>query len=74
MVEVFGACDTELVIDALEREGILWLPNHHTGGQIAPEHPAALAEFGAQPGDTTLQAMTKVYAKAGFPALKPKRS
>lgn len=73
VVEMTGTCDPERVIDVLEREGIMWLPNHHTGGQIAPEHAAALAEHRVQPGDTTLQAMTKVYANAGFPPLKPKR-
>lgn len=73
VVEMDGRCDAEIVIDALEAQGIMWLPDHKTGEQIKPEHAAALAKHGVLPTHTTAQAMNTVNAKAGFPPLKPKR-
>ncbi len=75
VVEMYGTCDAEEVITALEGQGIMWLPNHMTtpNEPIKPEHAAALAKHGVLPTHTTLQAMTAVNAIAGFPPLKPKR-
>lgn len=68
-----GDCDAERVIEKLESQGVLWMPNHHGSEKINPEHHTHLAKHGVLPSDTTLQAMTKVHAIAGFPPLKPKR-
>lgn len=73
VVEMTGTCDPERVIDALEGQGIMWLPDHKSGEPISDAHAAALAEHGVQRGHTSLQAMTLVNSKAGFPPLKPKR-
>lgn len=73
VVEMDGHCDAEVVIDRLESVGIMWLPNHHGNENIKPEHAQALKHHGVVPSDTTLQAMNKVHAVAGFPPIKPKR-
>jgi hypothetical protein len=73
VVEMDGSCDAESVLERLEREGILWLPNHHQSAPISQGHLSHLEKHGVVPGDSTTQAMTKVHAKAGFPPLKPKR-
>jgi hypothetical protein len=67
------AIDPEQVIDALEAQGIMWLPNHEKNERIKPEHAAALKdEFGVTEEHTTAEAMTLVHEKAGFPWMKPK--
>ena len=73
VVEIGDSCDPEKIIERLEAQGILWLPNHHTQGTISPEHHKHLSRHGVQLNDTTLQAMTKVHGVSGFPPLKPKR-
>ena len=73
VVEMDGHCDSEVVLERLEREGILWLPNHHYGDPISAEHMRHLARHGVSLGDSTLEAMKKVHAIAGFPPLRPKR-
>ena len=73
VVEMDDTTDGELVLERLEREGILWLPNHHTGGLIGQEHLSHFEKHGVMYGDSTFDAMTKVHAVAGFPPLKPRR-
>lgn len=68
-----GNCDAETVIEWLEKQQIHWLPNHHQNKPLETLHVERLAKHGVQQGDTTLQAMTKVHAVAGFPPLKPRR-
>jgi hypothetical protein len=68
-----GRCDAEQVIDALEAQGIMWLPDHKTNEQIKPEHHQSLKRHGVQPSHTTAQAMKQVHSIAGFPPIKPKR-
>src|SRR5690242_9860051 len=73
VVHMDGHCDAEQVIEQLEAQGIEWLPNHQRSEKIAHHHAQALAKYGVNEGDTTLDAMTKVHAMAGFPPLKPRR-
>jgi hypothetical protein len=71
VVEMNGA-DIDEVLDALEAQGIMYLPNHTKNQTIAAEHAAVLAKHGVEPHHTTAEAMTIVHAKAGMPVLKPK--
>lgn len=73
VVEMMGNTDAEKVITALEKAGIMWLPNHMTDQVISSEHAAALSKHGVLPTHTTAQAMTILHAKSGFPPLKPSR-
>lgn len=73
VVELRDNMDAEKIIEIMESIGMMWLPNHFSNQIISPEHATALAKHGVLPTDTTVQAMTKVHAKAGFPPLKPKR-
>jgi hypothetical protein len=73
VIELKDTDDAELAIEKLESQGIMWLPNHHTGEQIKPEHATELARFGVLPTHTTAEAMGLVYAKAGWRPLKPQR-
>lgn len=72
-VEMRDKDDPEQIIEKLEAQGVLWLPNHFNNEAIKSEHAAALAKHGVLPADTTAQAMTKVNAKVGHPTLKPRR-
>lgn len=54
VIEMDGHCDAERVIEALEKQGIEWLPDHHRD-------------------QSTLNKMTTLHEKSGFPHLKPKR-
>lgn len=65
--------DPELVANALEDAGITVLPDHKQGAKIAAAHAQKLAAHGVNASDTTLSAMTKVHAIAGFPPIKPRR-
>jgi hypothetical protein len=71
VVEMHGDADAEQVIDRLEAQGIMWLPNHLNNEQIKAEHAAALARHGVLPTHTTAQAMEILHGKSGFPPLKP---
>lgn len=73
VVEMDGSCDAEAVLERLEREGILWLPNHHQNIPVSTEHVSHLGRHGVKGGDSTFDAMTKVHGVAGFPPLKPRR-
>lgn len=72
VVEMIEDADPEQVIDRLEAQGIMWLPNHLNNEKIKPEHAAALSKHGVTKDHTTSQAMTLIHDKAGFPPLKPK--
>jgi hypothetical protein len=72
VAEVLGS-DPSRVCDALEKAGIMVLPNHKSNEVIAPEHASALAKHGVLPADTTKQALTKIHGVSGFPPLKPGR-
>lgn len=73
VVELLPHVDAETVIDTLEANGIMWLPNHQNNQTIRPEHAVALAKHGVLPTHTTTQAMTLVHQKTGFGPLKPKQ-
>ncbi len=73
VVEMDGHCDAEKVLECLEKQGILWLPNHHRNERIPTEHVTHLSRHGVKYGDTTTEAMTKIHEVAGFSPLKPKR-
>jgi len=64
--------DPEQIIDALEAQGIIWLPNHLGTQTICADACAALSEYGVQSTHTTAQAMTLVHQDCGFPPLQPK--
>ena len=72
-MELTEKMNAETVSDKLEAAGIMWLPNHQHVEVIKREHAAALAKHGVVPTDTTGQAMTKVFAKSGFPPHKVTR-
>jgi len=71
VVEISEPADPEHVIDRLEAQGIMWLPNHHGTEKIKPEHAALLAKHGVTAQHTTAEAMTIMHQKHGMPTLKP---
>ena len=73
VVEMDGNADAEQVIARLEKHGIVWLPNHHGTEKLKTFHVEHLGRHGVTTEHTTLEAMTKVHAVAGFPPLRPKR-
>lgn len=73
VVEMAGNVDAEAVIDRLEANGIMWLPNHKDNQKIHPAHAAALAKHGVAATHTTTEAMNTLFTKSGFPPHKPKR-
>lgn len=73
VVELSDNADSEVVIDRLEAQGIVWLPNHHHNQPLEQTHVKALEKHGVKSGHTTKDAMDLLHKKSGFFPLKAKR-
>jgi len=72
VVNMDGGCDSDAVLNALEAT-CECLPNHFGAETIGATCASSLAKYGVVQGDTTMQAIMKVNAAAGFPHLKPRK-
>lgn len=73
VVNMDGDCDSDKVISALESAGYSWMPNHFGIDPIGTDCAQCLGSYGVLATDTTVTAMTKIHAAAGFPPLKPRK-